>query len=315
MGNLIMVTKDTCDVVERMERFDQAARGAYSVNTERAIRSDWKFFADFCAEIFQSPLPAKPETVAGFIDTIAAKSKPASIRRYMASIAFAHLAAGLVSPTTGQVVRLAMRRVAREQGTRQTQATPAKRQDILRMRAVSTESIRDIRDMAMVGLAYDTLCRRSELVALDVADMTLAEDGTGTVLIRRSKTDQVGQGSVRFVAQDTVRLVQAWVSVAKIHSGPLFVGIDIHDRISPDRLSDKGYYRAIKRFGDRAQVGSLSGHSCRVGAAQDLVAAGIALAEVMQAGGWRSPQMVARYSEHQGARQGAMAKLAKLQTR
>jgi hypothetical protein len=54
-------------------------------------------------------------------------------------------------------------------------------------------------------MAYDTMARRSELVALDVADVTLAPDGSGFVLIRRSKTDKKGEGANAYLSRETVR--------------------------------------------------------------------------------------------------------------
>jgi len=46
-----------------------------------------------------------------------------------------------------------------------------------------------------------------------------------------------------------------------------------------------------------------------------MVAEGLGVAEVMQAGGWKSPDMVGRYTENQQARRGAMSKLAAKQGR
>ena len=62
-------------------------------------------------------------------------------------------------------------------------------------------------------------------------------------------------------------------------------------------------------------VDGISGHSTRIGAAQDLTAAGFGLPEVMQSGGWRTGEMVGRYTQHLAARRGAMAKLAEQQER
>ncbi len=58
-----------------------------------------------------------------------------------------------------------------------------------------------------------------------------------------------------------------------------------------------------------------SGHPMRVGAAQDMLAAGLEFDEVMQAGNWKSVAMVARYGERLLARRGGARKLAVLQDR
>ena len=62
----------------------------------------------------------------------------------------------------------------------------------------------------------DLLARRSEAVALEVADLQFAEDGSATALIRRSKTDQAGAGEMRWLAPRTVEQFRRWIAVAGI---------------------------------------------------------------------------------------------------
>ncbi len=163
-------------------------------------------------------------------------------------------------------------------------------------------------------VAYDTLARRGELVALDIEDITHGEDCT--VLIRRGKTDQTGEGSVRFIADDTCRHLRDWIE-ASAPEDAVFRAVSkggvINGRLDPGDVS-RVYKRRAKAAG--VDPAGLSGHSSRVGAAQDLVAADLGIAEVMQAGGWKTPTMVvARYTEHLAARRGAMSKLAARQGR
>ncbi|MEO5346805.1 MAG: tyrosine-type recombinase/integrase [Magnetococcus sp. YQC-9] len=303
-------------MVARLAEFSRYAHGALAKNTERALRSDIRRFVAFCEEIGAPSLPATPETVAAFVEEMTASCAPATIRRYVSSISTYHQAAGLESPTRAMPVRLTLKKMSREKGTRQTQAAPINRRLVNEMLEADRGTFRDLRDLALVSVGYDVLCRRSELAALDVADFTFCEDGSGTVLIRRSKSDQEGAGSVRFIAPDTVARVQRWMRVARIHQGAMFRGINNAGAME-ERLSDKGVARAFKRMagltGEDAE--GISGHSCRVGAAQDMVAAGLEIAGVMQAGGWKSPVMVARYTENLMARRSASAKLAKIQGR
>jgi integrase len=171
----------------------------------------------------------------------------------------------------------------------------------------------DKRNTALLRLAYDTLCRRSELVALDVRDVDMGGEDGGTVLMRRSKTDQEGAGQVRYMASDTSRRVRAWLEAADIAEGPIFRSVRKGGRIA-DRL-DASEVPAIFADVPLATIREISGHSTRVGAAQDLVGAGIDLGQVMRDGGWRSPEMVARYTRRQAVKPGGMAKLAALQNR
>ena len=314
---------------------DQYTQGAYSENTFKAIGGDFAKFTDWCLYNNRTSFPADPGTVAAFIDASSTRYKPASVRRYLASVSMVHQKAcqlvegfeDIDNPTRHEKVRMAVKRMNRKKGVRQKQAGALNRSHIEKMIMEDTGSLRDARDIAMLSVAYDTLARRSELVALHVEDVTFQEDGSGIALIRNAKNDQEGQGQSRYLAPDTVRSLRRWLDEARIHDGPLFVGVDNADHLvytgikegekRSQGLSAQGFYRAVKRFSKRAGLDPnlFSGHSARVGAAQDMVASRLSLAGVMQAGGWKSPGMVARYTEEIAASQGSAADLAKIQGR
>jgi integrase len=126
-------------------------------------------------------------------------------------ISASHRHAGLENPCASLTAKLALKRMSRERGTRQRQAAGLTRLAVERMIATTGRRPIDARDRALIAVAYDTLARRSELVAIEVADLAVAADGTGTVLIRRSKTHQEGKGSTRFLAADTMRHITAWI--------------------------------------------------------------------------------------------------------
>jgi integrase len=305
-------------IAKRLADYASAARGAYASATEKAIRCDTAVFTAWCGRQGLAALLASPQTVAAFLDAMAETRAVATVRRYVSSIASMHRAAGVPDPTKDerQTVRLALRRIARAKGTRQRQASPVNYPVLVRLLACLGRSTRAVRDAALLSLAYDTLARRSELVALDVEHIRFAEDGTGAVLIARSKTDQEGAGMVRFIAADTVERVRAWLRISGATAGPLLPAVGKGGRIG-GRLSADDVARVVKRAARAAGMpaSGISGHSTRVGACQDLTAMGASLPEVMQAGGWKSPAMPARYGEHLVARRGAMAKLAAQQRR
>jgi integrase len=307
------------EIAARLEEHARHARGAYSANTERAIRSDTAVFTSWCLAECRQSLPASADTLVGFIDAMAASKAPATVRRYLSSIAVLHRAAGLDSPTEGLAVKLALKRMHREKGRSQRQAAGLIFPLVARMLDAAGERPIDLRNAALLSLAYDTLCRRSELVALEVRDVDMGGEDGGTVLVRRSKTDQEGAGQVRYMAPDTSRRVRAWLEAADIAEGPIFRSVRKGGRIA-DRLDASEVPAIFKRMArvagvPLATISEISGHSTRVGAAQDLVGAGIALAQVMRDGGWKSPEMVARYTRRQAVKQGGMAKLAALQNR
>ena len=143
--------------------------------------------------------------------------------------------------------------------------------------------------------------------------------GDATVLVRRSKTDGEGSGEIVYLAKDTVALVRAWLERAGIADGRLFRSV--HKGGKPgERLDPSQVPRIFKEMAHRAGlpaelVDGLSGHSTRVGAAQDMIAAGIELPAILQAGRWKSPAMVNRYGERLLARKSGAAQLARLQRR
>src|SRR5207249_3091497 len=159
--------------------------------------------AAWCADAGRESLPVSIETIVEFIDAMAQVRLPATIRRYVSSISTQHGAAVLPNPTTALEVKLALKRMSRTRGVRQAQAAPLSRERVDRMIAACGNRLRDLRDLALLAVAYDTLGRRSEIVAMNLCDVAVAEDGSGTVLIRRSKADQDGAGQVRFLAPDT----------------------------------------------------------------------------------------------------------------
>ncbi len=306
--------------IEALRAWDAMAEGAYPPNTVRAWRSDWRSFVQFCLVKNESPLPASPHAVRAYVQhCMEVPKRPATIRRYLATIARAHLAAELLSPCASEPVRLALKEMGRAQPARQRQARPLGWAEIKQFLETAGKGIRADRERALLCVAYDTMARRSELVALDVEDLTFAADGTGTALIRRSKTDQAGEGAKAYLARETVRHLQQWMKAANITEGAVFrrqIGRNVvGPRLHVDMVSD--IFKRVGRWINLpdADVAEISGHSIRVGATQDLLVLNIDLASVMQAGRWKSTHMPMRYGEHVIASRGGMARAATAQGR
>ncbi|MDE0254574.1 MAG: tyrosine-type recombinase/integrase, partial [Rhodospirillaceae bacterium] len=188
-----------------------------------------------------------------------------------------------------------------------------------RLLAVPGDRLIEVRNRALLAVAYDGMLRRAELVALQVTDLLEEMRGDATLLVRRSKTDGEGYGDMLYLARDTVRLVRAWLDRSGITDGRLFRSVGKGGRLG-EGLDPSQVPRILKGMAQRAGlpaavVRDLSGHSARVGAAQDMIAAGIELPAVLQAGRWKSTAMVNRYGERLLARRSGMAQLARLQRR
>jgi site-specific recombinase XerD len=302
------------DISANLRQHAEAAQGAYAHNTERALRADVTIFTGWCSQEGRQALPASPETIAAFINAMARGKAPATVRRYASSVASFHRAAGVANPCDTQVAKLALKRMHRELGRAQQQAGPLTDRLVERLLAGRGNRLRDLRHKALLVVAYTTMARRSELVALQFADLHVEADGFGTVVIQRSKTDQEGQGAVAPIPADAMRYVQAWIDAAGIKNGPLFRSVLKGNRIG-GALDPGDVARAFKLMARRAglsaeETARISGHSTRVGAAQDMLRYGEGLPGVMQAGRWKSPEMVGRYTAKQAARDGAAARIA-----
>ena len=316
------------DVAERLVGTERRLRAARSANTLRAMQADLTVWTTWCREQRRLPLPARPADVAAFVDAFAAERAPATVRRYLASVAALHRAARLTDPTKDEDVRLALaaatrawadQREAAGRTSRQRQAPGLTERAVAHVLAsygaTGPTRLIDRRDVALLLAARDLLARRGELVALRVEDLQPADDGGATILIRRSKTDQGGEGATGYLGPEAHAAIVAWLAAAGHTSGPLFRSVHATGRLGAALHAQK-VSAIFKKLAARAgpqlrrlgiDASAVSGHSCRVGMAQDLVGAGLELPAVMQAGRWKTSAMVARYAERLLAAQGAVA--------
>ena len=305
---------------ENVRAWWKKARRVYPEATLRAWRFDWAAFLAFCRPRGLLPLPASPSTVATFIAYCGeAGKKPATVRRYLATIACAHRAAKILNPNDDEDVKMALKGLYNRSPKRQRQAKALGWHEIKRFLITAGDNIRAERERALIAVAYDSMARRSELVAMDVEDFGFVEDGSGRVIIRRSKTDQAGEGSLAYLSPDTVEYLQAWLKISGINSGAVFRRLIGRGRIGP-RLQVDAIAQTFKRVAEfvgmtEREMRQVSGHSIRVGATQDMLALNIDLASVMQAGRWKTTVMPMRYGEEVQAGRGGMARTAKAQGR
>ena len=306
-------------VAETVDACLRDVAGALSDNTARALRADLALFVAWCRERDLGPVPAAAATVAAFIGHMAEVRAPATVRRYVASIAAVHRALDQGRPARSAAVKVALQRMHRRKGRRQTQArglTWALRQRLLE---AAGERLIDLRNRALVAVAYDAMLRRSELTGVELIDFIEEVPGYATLLVRRAKTDAEGLGATVYLARDTVALVRAWLERSGIEDGRLFrsmtKGGAVREALHPSQVP-RIFKAMARRAGLPEEVAkSLSGHSPRVGAAQDMVASGIEMPAILQAGRWKTSVMVNRYGERLLARRSGAAQLARLQHR
>ena len=243
----------------------------------------------------------------------AAAARP--VRRYVAASPRAREGGG-----QGRASEPARRALARMHGKGRRQAQAEGLTWTLRERLMDAtgDTLIDARNRALLAAAYDTLLRRGELVALLVADIVEENDGSATVLVRRSKTDPEGRGATLYLAPDSLALVRAWLGRSGVGEGRVFRSLN--RAALGERLDASQVPRIFKAMAERAGlpgevVRHISAHSTRVGAAQDMVAEGIPMAAIQNAGRWKTTAMVHRYGERLVARRSGAAQLARLQRR
>lgn len=276
--------------------------GADAPATIKSYYTDVGIFVAWCIENSVEPFPATPATVGAFLENQAPLLAVATVRRRIYAIRKAHRLLRLPDPTYDEDINLALRRVRRQKPNRPRQAKGLTRSFLDAFLDVQPEGPWGLRNRAMLSLGYDLLTRRSELVALHTDDLELRSDGTLRVLIRRSKADPFGQGRIAFTSKRTAKLVQSWLAWRgpdiRWLFCPIYQGKAVKRSISADTVK-----RLIKTSAKAAGLGTedvlaFSGHSLRVGAAQDLLCAGHDTAAIMRAGGWKSINILARYLEH-----------------
>lgn len=172
-----------------IETAAEYARAEKAVSTRRAYRSDFTLFRSWCDARHVPALPATPEAVAVFLAAEANRgAKVATISRRLAAIRYAHKLAGYEPPTNSEVVKATLRGIRRTAGSAPARKAPATADKVLAMVAEAGTNLRGLRDRAILLLGFAGAFRRSELVALNIADLEFCAGGL-RVTIRKSKTD------------------------------------------------------------------------------------------------------------------------------
>lgn len=285
------------DPASRLDAIFARCEGAYADITLRGYRTDLDFFASWCERNGAEFLPATPAGVAAFVDEQLARYSYATIRRCIAAIQFAHRLSDLPSPVGSSDVYLALRRAGRTKRRRPKQVKGLTADLLEKILEGCPETLSGLRDAALISVGYDTLCRSAELSWMEVEHVDLEE---GTVYIPRAKNDPFGDGRIAGLSGRSVDLVRRWLDEAGIEEGPLFRGLHTA-KVGPGHLETSSIRRLIKvaarRVGLTEAATCLSGHSMRVGGAQDLMTAGFDTLAIMTAGGWKNVEVVARYVE------------------
>lgn len=288
----------------------EIAVDGYSPATLRVLRSGWRAWRAACAAQGLAPLPC-PESVlyAELRRRLDAGERRATIETMLLyPVRCAALRSGTPDPTHTVLFRDTWAKLCRERlPRRQEQAEPILGEDLARLyTALDPDRPRDCLLAALAGLAYEAMLRVSELVAIERRHLQRQPDGRAVLLIPRSKTDQEGRGAEVAVPAGLV----AWIerhqrfAAAREPEGPWLFPSPYRRGVA--HLTQRQAIRLLREAGLRVGCGDWSGHSGRVGAAQDMAMGGHDVTLMMLEGRWKTASMPARYAERaQALRRGA----------
>lgn len=260
--------------------------------TRRAYRSHWQGYLAYCDSLGLVPLGGDPRVVGLYLAALARDGKRLStIRAHLAAISAAHRLAGVALNLRAPAVAAVLDGLKRDLGVRplrQAQALLAAELPAF-LGAFPGDEPRARRNRALALIGFGAALRRSELVALDVGDLTLTADGL-EIDLRRSKTDPGGAGAVLAIWRATdpalcaSRAVEAWLEVRGRHPGALFTRVRKGGRVGGERLSDKAVWRLVREAGEALgwDTDRLSPHSLRAGLATSAALQGAPLDEIME---------------------------------
>lgn len=271
-------------------------RHSLAPSSQRIYRADLRHFREWGGAI-----PTSPETICTYVGDHAATLAVATIQRRVFTLSKAHEAIGAANPCRTDLVKSVLRGLRRKHGTAQRQAKPLLRDDLFLILDRMGDSLRDQRDRALILLGFAGGFRRSELVALDRADIEAARQGL-IVTIRRSKTDQEGAGRRIGIPHGRTRhcsvaAVETWLVASGIEAGPLFRAITRHGHVAATALTGDAVSVLLRARLEAAGIDpeGYSGHSLRAGFATSAAQAGASTLKIRAQTGHASDAMLARY--------------------
>jgi site-specific recombinase XerD len=275
-------------------------------NTLRAYKSDFKDFAVFCAKHGFNSMPTEPKVVSLYLTHLSVSSKISTLRRRLVSIGVVHKLKGHYLDTKHPVIIENLMGIKRKKGSIQTGKKPILinhlKQIINVIDQQKIEKIKKLRNRTLILIGFGGGFRRTELISIDHEDLDFVEEGV-KITLRRSKTDQFGEGLVKGLPFFTnekycpVTSLKNWINISKIKTGPIFRRFAKGSILTGNRLTDQSVVLIIKDCLKLAGIENqnFSGHSLRSGFATVAAESGADERSIMAMTGHKTTQMVRRY--------------------
>ncbi len=297
----------TTDIKALQEETLLNLKSSKANNTVRAYKSDFKDFGLFCAKNGFKSLPTEPKIVSLYLTYLSTKdAKISTLKRRLVSIGVIHKFKGHYLDTKHPAIIENIMGIKRRKGINQKGKKPILIRDLKILIDVIDQQknkvIKKLRDRSIILIGFSGGFRRNEIVSLDYDDLDFVTEGL-KINLRRSKTDQFGEGTVKalpyFDSSQYCPVVslKKWIDISKINSGSLFRRFSKGSKLSMNRLSDQTVALLIKEYLKLAGIDSknYSGHNLRSGFATSAAEAGVEERNIMAMTGHKSTEMVRRY--------------------
>ncbi len=275
-------------------------------NTLRAYKSDFKDFGAFCAKHGLSSLPSEPKIVSIYLTHLSKNSKISTIRRRLVSISMVHKLKGHYLDTKHPIITENLLGIKRVKGSIQEGKKPILINHLKSIVDVideqKCEEIKKLRDRSIILIGFGGGFRRTELISINYEDIEFVPEGL-KIIIRRSKTDQFGEGMLKGLPYFSneiycpVTSLKKWLESSKIKSGPIFRRFSKGSILTEKRLTDQSVVLLMKEYLKKAGIENknFAGHSLRAGFATVAAESGADERSIMAMTGHKTTQMVRRY--------------------
>ena len=275
-------------------------------NTLRAYKSDFRDFGVFCAKHGFNSMPTEPKIVSLYLTPLSTSTKISTLRRRLVSIGIVHKLKGHYLDTKHPVIIENLMGIKRKKGSIQIGKKPILINHLKEIINVidnqKIEKIKKLRNRTLILIGFGGGFRRTELISIDYEDLDFVEEGL-KITLRRSKTDQFGEGFVKGIPYFTnekycpVMSLKNWINLSKIKTGPIFRRFAKGSTLTSNRLTDQSVVLIIKDCLKLAGIENknFSGHSLRSGFATVAAESGADERSIMAMTGHKTTQMVRRY--------------------
>ena len=295
------------DIKKLQEETLKNLKNSKAHNTVRAYKSDFEDFGLFCVKNGFNNLPTEPKVVSLYLTHLSSKeAKISTIKRRLVSIGVIHKIKGHYLDTKHPIIIENLMGIKRRKGTNQKGKKPLLINNLKFIIDVINKEkdpeIKKLRNKAILLIGFSGGFRRNELVSLDLEDVEFVFEGL-KITLRRSKTDQFGEGMIKGIPHFEnslycpVTSLKRWINAAKIKKGPIFTKFSKGSKLTYRRLTDQSVALIIKDYLLKAGIDSknYSGHSLRSGFATSAAEAGAEERSIMAMTGHKSTEMVRRY--------------------